>query len=57
MDHPDEVQPKIESYFVDRVDHKREPGRKSPHNYKYRLRLRGYGPESVLEYRADEIPQ
>ena len=33
------------------------PAEKAPHNYKYRLRLRGYGPESNLEYRADEIPQ
>ena len=58
LDHPDEGQPKIQSYFVDRVaDHKRGPGRHSPRNYKYRLRRRGYGPESDLEYRADEIPQ
>lgn len=58
LDHPDEAQPKIESYFVDRVvNHKCGPGRKSSHNFKYRLRLRGYGPESDLEYRADEIPQ
>ena len=26
-------------------------------SYRYRLRLRGYGPESDLEYRADEVPQ
>ena len=58
LDHPDAAQPKIESYFVDRVEnHERGPGRPSPHNYKYRVRLRGYGPESDLEYRAGEIPQ
>ena len=57
LDHPDAAQPKIESYFVDRVvDHKIGPGRPSPHNYKYRLRLRDNGPESDLEYRADDIP-
>ena len=58
LDHPDAAQPKIESYFVDRVvDHKRGPGRTSTHNFKYRLKLRAYGPESDLEYRADKIPQ
>lgn len=58
LDHPDEAQPKIESYVVDKVvSHKCGRGPKTPHNYKYRLRLRGYGPESDLEYRADEIPQ
>ena len=58
MQHPDEAQPKVESHFVGRVvHHKRGPGRKSTHNYKYRLRLQGYGPESDLEFSADEIPQ
>ena len=38
LDHPGATQPKIESYFVDRVvDHRRRPGRPRPHNYKYRL--------------------
>ena len=32
-------------------------GRKTPYNYRYCLRLRGSGPESDLEYRADEVPQ
>ena len=50
--------PKIESYVVDKVvNHKSGKGPKTPYNYRYRLRLRGYGPESDLEYRADEIPQ
>ena len=58
VDHPDEARAKIESSFVDRVvDHRRGPDSKIPHNYKYRLRLRGYGPKSDLDYRADEIPQ
>lgn len=48
----------IERYVVDKVvDHKTGRGRKGPHNYKYRLRLKGYGPESDLIYRADEVPQ
>ena len=56
LGHPDEARPKIESYLVDRaVRCKCGPGRKSLHNYKYRLRLRGCGPESDLEYRAEEI--
>ena len=58
LDHPDEAQPKIESYVVDKVvNHKSGKGPKTPYNYRYRLRLRGYSPESDLEYRADEIPQ
>ena len=58
LNHPDAAQPKIEFYFVDRVvDHKRGPGRPSPHNYKYRPRLRGCDPEFDAEYRADEIHQ
>ena len=58
LDHPDEAQPKIESYVVDRVvNHRSGRGPKTPYNYRYRLRLRGYGPESDLEYRADEVPQ
>lgn len=51
-------QPKIERYIVEAVvGHKPGRGRKSQHNYKYRLRLKGYGPESDLVYRADEVPQ
>lgn len=54
----DENQPRIERYVVDKVvDHTPGRGRKSLHNYKYRLRLKGYGPESDVMYRADEIPQ
>ena len=28
-----------------------------PHNYIYRLRLKGFGPEADLEYRAHQVPQ
>lgn len=58
VDHPDEAQPRIESYIVDKVvSHKSGRGPRTPFNYRYRVRLRGYGPESDLEYRAEEIPQ
>lgn len=51
-------QPKIERYTVQEiVGHKPGRGRKSPHNLVYRLRLKGYGPESDLMYRAEEVPQ
>ena len=39
------------------MNHRSGRGPKTPYNYRYRLRLRGYGPESDLEYRADEVPQ
>ena len=58
LNHPDEAQPIIESYVVGSVvGHKLEPGRKGQHNFEYRMRLMRYGPESDLEYRADEVPQ
>ena len=58
LDHQDQILPRIGSYIVDRVvGHIRGPGRKNTHNYKYRLRLQDYGPESDIEYRADEVPQ
>ena len=58
LDHQDQILPRIESYIVDKVvSHRRGPGRKSTHNFKYRARLQGYGPESDVEYRADEVPQ
>ena len=34
-----------------------DKGRHSPHNYIYRLRLKGFGPEADLEYRAHQVPQ
>ena len=58
LDHPDAVQLKIASYIVDRVVHHNcGPGTRSLQNFKYRLRLRGYGPESDIVYRADKISQ
>ena len=47
LDHPD-GQPRIKSYVVDRVvGHKLGPGWKSLHNFKCRMRLRGYGLEII----------
>ena len=36
---------------ADVVGHRRKQGRHSPHNYIYRLRLKGFGPKVALEYR------
>lgn len=50
--------PKIESYVVENIiSHKSGRGPKTPFNSRYRIRLKGYSPESDLLYRADEIPQ
>ena len=37
--------------------HKLRPGRLNVHYFIHRMRLRGYSPESVLEYHADEVLQ
>ena len=42
---------------ADVVAHRRGQGRHSPHNYIYRLRLKGFSPEADLEYRAYQVPQ
>ena len=42
---------------ADVVGHRRGQGRHSPHNYIYRLRLKGLGPEAELGYRAHQVPQ
>ena len=42
---------------VDVIGHRRGRGRHSPHHYIYRLRLKGFGPEADLEYRAHQVPQ
>ena len=42
---------------ADVVGHQRGQGRHSPHNYIYCLRLKGFGPEADLEYRAHQVPQ
>ena len=58
LDHQDQILLRNESFIVDRVvSHRCGPGRKSAHNHKYRSSLQGYGPESDIEYRADEVPQ
>ena len=52
------VPPHIGIYQVaDVVGHRRGQGRHSPHNYIHRLRLRGFGPEADLKYRAHQFPQ
>ena len=42
---------------VDVVGHRRGKGRHNPHNHIYRLRLKGFGPEAGLEYRAHQVSQ
>ena len=50
--------PHIGIYQVaDIVGHRRGQGGNSPHNYIYCLRLKGFGPEADLEYRAHQVPQ
>ena len=52
------VQPHIGIYHVaDVIGHRRGQGGHSPHNYIYRLRLKGFGPEADLEHRAHQVPQ
>ena len=52
------VPPHIGNYQVaDVVGHRRGQGRHSSHNYIYRLRLKGFGPEADLEYRAHQVLQ
>lgn len=58
LDHPTETVPQIKSYEIHKVvEHNGRPGKKNYRNYKYHLRLTGYGPESFVEYRVDELPQ
>ena len=42
---------------TDVVGRRRGQGRHNPHNYIYRLRFKGFGPEADLEYRAHQVPQ
>ena len=52
------VPPHIGIYQVtDIVDHRREQGRHSHHNYVHRLRLKRFGPEADLKYRVHQVPQ
>ena len=58
LEESETVPPHIGIYQVaDVVGHRRGQGRHSPHNYIYRLRLKGFGPEADLEYRAHQVPQ
>ncbi|CAM9989454.1 unnamed protein product, partial [Choristocarpus tenellus] len=51
------VQPTLGSYFIEVIaDHKPGVGRKSPHNYSYRLMFRGFAPASDVWRNAKEIP-
>ena len=57
LEESETVPPHISIYQVaDVVSHRRRQGRHSPHNYIYRLRLKGFGPEADLEYRAHQVP-
>ena len=52
------VPPHIGIYQVaDVVGHRRGQRRHSPHNYIYRLRLKGFDPEADLEHRTHQVPQ
>ena len=56
--HRDQTLPRIDFYIVDKVvTHRCSPRSIVAHNYKCRLRLQGYGLESDIEHRADEVPQ
>ena len=58
LEESETVPPHVGIYQVaDVVSHRRGQGRHSPHNYIYRLRLKGFGPEADLEYRAHQVPQ
>ena len=58
LEESETVPPHIDIYQVaDVVGHRRGQGRHSSHNYTYRLRLKGFGPEADHEYRAHQVPQ
>ena len=58
VDQPDEKLPRIEKYVIEKVvGHAPGPGRRSRYNFKYRLRLKGFGPATDLTNRAEEVPQ
>ena len=58
LEESESVSPRIGIYQVaDVVGHRRGQGRYSLHNYTYRLRLKGFGPEADLEHRAHQAPQ
>ena len=58
LEESETVPPHVGIYqVVDVVGHRREQGRHSPHNYIYRLRLKGFDPEADVDYRAHQVPQ
>ena len=58
LEESETVPPRIGIYQVaDVVGHRRGQGRHSPHNYIYRLRLKGFDPEADLECLAQQVPQ
>ena len=58
LEESETVPPHIGIYQVaDVVGHRRGQERHSPHNYIYRLRLKGFDSEADLEYRAHQAPQ
>ena len=58
LEESETIPPHIGIYQIaDVVGHRRGQRRHSPHNYIYCLRLKGFGPEADLEYRAHQVPQ
>ena len=58
LEESEAVPPHIGIYQVaDVVGHRRGQGIHDPHNYIYRLRLKGFGPEADLEYGGHQVPQ
>ena len=58
LEESETIPPHIDIYQVaDVVGHRRGQRIHSPNNDIYRLRLKGFGPEADLEYRAHQVPQ
>ena len=58
LEESEPVPPHMGIYQVaDVVGHRRGQRRHSSHNYIYRLRLKGFGPEADLEYCVHQVPQ
>ena len=58
LEESETVPPHIGIYQIAHAfGHRRGQGRPSPHNYIYRLWLKGFGPETGLKYRPHQVPQ
>ena len=58
LEESETVSPHIGIYPVaDVVGHRCGQGIPSSHDYVYRLRFKGFGPEADFEYRAHQVPQ